>query len=121
MNGTSGRFDSTAKTVRSLLHRLGYRFRLRQGLTEGIEEMRLTRRHAVVEVIDCGRYSHPECRAQGRRHPPVPRTNDALRHREEELAAAGWRTIRVWSCEVDDAERLSELLDIELSGDLIAE
>ncbi|HEU4805167.1 MAG TPA: very short patch repair endonuclease [Nitrobacter sp.] len=108
--------------VRSLLHRLGYRFRLHRRDLPGTPDIVLPRRRAVVFVHGCFWHGHA-CKRSGM---PKSRTEywgpkiDANRRRDAKnrrvLRSLGWRVVIVWECELKRPERLSAKL-ARLLGD----
>lgn len=94
-------------TVRKLLHRLGFRFRLHRRDIPGNPDITLPKYRTVVFVHGCYWHRHKEC-DRGR---SVPSTNrkfwlakfkkNTERDTEvtNQLEAAGWRVLIVWECE----------------------
>lgn len=127
MGRIRGRNTGPERAVRSLLHRLGYRFRLHDAKLPGKPDIVLPRYRAVVLVHGCFWHRHPGC---SRASSPTThvgfwtrkfaRTVERDGEQEARLSALGWRVIVVWECELDDPEHLADRLDIALSGDLIA-
>lgn len=121
MARVKGRDTSPEIAVRSLLHRLGYRFRLHRKDLPGKPDVVLPRYRTVVLVHGCFWHQHPGCEAAAR---PASHTEywnrklDANRARDirnqAELERLGWRVVIVWECETKDssvlAKRLCELL-----------
>ena len=95
--------------VRSLLHRLGYRFRLHRKALPGCPDIVLPRHRAVVFVHGCFWHAH-RCKAGDR----LPATNTEFwRNKRNEnvirdrtaigrLRRLGWRILVVWECETKD-------------------
>ena len=113
--------------VRSILHRLGFRFRLHPRELPGKPDIVLPKYGAVVLVHGCFWHGHSGCPRSKR-----PQTNsvfwneklDKNRKRDEktlrELKQLGWMPIVVWECEVARsrkiARRLCRRLDSEKLG-----
>jgi DNA mismatch endonuclease (patch repair protein) len=105
------------RMVRSLLHRMGYRFRLNRKDLPGTPDIVLPRHKAVVLVHGCYWHRHPGCRYA---YTPKSRVEfwqakfDANVERdkrvEAELVALGWRVFTVWECEVKSGDGLIERL-----------
>ena len=109
--------------VRSMVHRLGYRFRLHKRDLPGTPDLVLRRHRAVIFVNGCFWHWHPDtqCPIAG-----LPKSNleywkpklERTRIRDQEhmvaLQSDGWRVLLVWECElrnpVDVIERISECL-----------
>lgn len=103
--------------VRSLAHRLGYRYRLHRKDIPGKPDLVFPGRRKVIFIHGCFWHQHPGCR-EGR--PPksntaywlpklernMERDKDALAR----LAAAGWDVLVIWECETKDAEILARTL-----------
>lgn len=93
--------------LRSLLHRLGYRFRVHDGTLPGRPDLVFTRRHKVIFVHGCFWHGH-SCKVGVR----LPKTNtefwdlkrktnqDRDARQAQELFALGWDVLVVWECEL---------------------
>lgn len=102
--------------VRSLLHRLGFRFRLHRRDLPGTPDIVLPGRHAVVFVHGCFWHGHT-CKRAGM---PKSRNTywaekiEANRRRDANkrrmLRSRGWRVLTVWECELKNPDRLSARL-----------
>lgn len=107
--------------VRSMVHRLGYRFRLQRRDLPGKPDLTLARHRAVIFVHGCFWHWHPDsaCPIAGLPksnldywQPKLARTRQRDREHLDALERLGWRTLVVWECELRDAERvLLRLLD----------
>ncbi|MEW5837438.1 MAG: DNA mismatch endonuclease Vsr [Pseudomonadota bacterium] len=107
--------------VRSLLHRLGYRFRLHRKDLPGTPDIVLPGRRTVVFVHGCFWHQHPGCKQATRPVANAAYWNEKLdrnmardaRHIHA-LGALGWKTIIVWECELKDIAALERRLIEEL-------
>lgn len=100
------------RKVRSLLHALGYRFRLHVRLP-GRPDIVMPRHRAVIFVHGCFWHRHPGC---PNTRTPKSRVSfwtqkfegnvqrDALVR--QQLSDAGWRAMVVWECELVDTAAL---------------
>jgi DNA mismatch endonuclease, patch repair protein len=103
-------------TVRSLLHRMGFRFRLHRQDLPGTPDIVLVRHRKVVFVHGCFWHGH-HC-PRGKR--PVTRREfwnlkldrniERDRGNQAALCAANWEFCVVWQCELKDIEKLAEKL-----------
>ena len=103
--------------VRSLLHAMGYRFRLHRKDLPGKPDIVLPRHRLVIFVHGCFWHGHRKCRLA-----QVPATRsefwqekfirNAARDQESEcrLRKLGWNVLVVWECEVRDPKWLFETL-----------
>lgn len=121
MGRIRGKDTEPEKCVRSLLHRLGYRFRLHDRNLPGRPDIVLRRFRTVIFVHGCFWHRHPGCRYA---YSPKSRTEfweekfarNIVRDQDAQaaLACTGWRVVTVWECETRDlpvlAERLEALL-----------
>ena len=110
MAAVRSRDTTPEKFVRSLLHRLGYRFRLHRKDLPGCPDIVLPRHRAVVFVHGCFWHAH-RCKAGDR----LPATNTEFwRNKRNQnvirdttaigrLRKFGWRVLIVWECETKDA------------------
>jgi DNA mismatch endonuclease (patch repair protein) len=109
--------------VRSLLHGLGYRFRLHQRGLPGSPDVVLARFRTVIFVHGCWWHGH-SC-AKGR---SIPATNTSFwtaklaanKSRDTRSAAAlrrtGWHVLTVWECETRSVDTLRERLAGKLTA-----
>lgn len=104
------------RIVRTLLHRLGYRFRVQLKGVPGRPDIGFPARKKAVMVNGCFWHAH-DC--GGFRMPTTrPEFWEAKfarnRERDERLAAAakaaGWECLTIWECELDDEAALAERL-----------
>ena len=117
MSRIRGRDTGPEKTVRSVLHRLGLRFRLQRKDLPGRPDIVLPRYRTVVLVHGCFWHRHTGCRFSY-----TPKSNQhfwaekfAGTVRRDKLNAgrlrrAGWKVIVIWECQVRDVERLRKRL-----------
>lgn len=96
--------------VRSMVHRLGYRFRLHRRNLPGAPDLVLPRHRAVIFVNGCFWHWHsdPLCSIAG-----LPKSNlqywepklARTRIRDQEnirlLEAKGWRVLTIWECQLN--------------------
>src|SRR5262245_33533447 len=100
--------------VRSVLHRLGYRFRLHRRDLPGRPDVVLPKYRTVIFVHGCFWHRHSHCRYC---YMPKSRVTFWKRKFEENvlrdrrarrrLKNQGWKVIAIWECELQDVERLS--------------
>ena len=110
--------DTTPEiAVRSLAHRLGYRFRLHKKDLPGKPDLVFPSRMRVIFVHGCFWHSHPGCSRT--RIPDANRPyweGKILRNmrRDEEnvkkLKGLGWRVLVIWECETNHRDALSKKL-----------
>jgi DNA mismatch endonuclease (patch repair protein) len=111
------------KKVRSLLHRLGFRFRLHRQDLPGKPDIVLPKHASVVFVHGCFWHRHPGCpRAttpathQDYWLPKFKRTVERDKRNQIELRRLGWRVAVVWECELRNLDRLAKRLTIAIAG-----
>jgi DNA mismatch endonuclease (patch repair protein) len=92
--------------VRSLLHRLGYRFRLHRKDMPGSPDIVLPKHRTAIFVNGCFWHRHANCHNattpsshQEYWLPKFSRTIERDRKNQERLRAEGWQVIVVWECE----------------------
>ncbi|TPM33540.1 DNA mismatch endonuclease Vsr [Mesorhizobium sp. B2-2-2] len=108
--------------VRRLAHSLGYRYRLHGADLPGKPDMVFRSRKAVIFIHGCFWHGH-DCK-RGNRPPTanadywrkkIARNVERDTASMEALAAAGWKSLIVWECEIKDSaaleRRLREFLD----------
>ena len=123
MAAIRGKDTKPERIVRSVLYRLGYRFRLHAAMLPGHPDIVLPCLRAVVLVHGCFWHSHT-CK-RGRSTPASNiafwrKKRAANKVRDQRNLAAlrrdGWRVFVVWECQTADlvgvGERLSSFLDV---------
>lgn len=111
------------RLVRSLLHRMGYRFRLHRKDLPGRPDIVLPKYRRVVLVHGCYWHRHPGCRLaytpKSNREFWQAKFNENVRRDERQnrqLSELGWRVVTVWECETREPATLAERLGREISG-----
>ena len=103
--------------MRSLVHRLGFRFRLHRSDLPGRPDLVLPGRRAVILVNGCFWHWHddPKCRISGLPksnlaywHSKLARTRERDRSNGLKLHQQGWRVLTVWECELRNMEGVEE-------------
>lgn len=113
------------KLVRTLLHRVGYRFRIRVNTLPGRPDIVLPKYRTAIFVHGCFWHRHAECRYA---YTPKSRTNfwgekfkatvERDRKKSDELRSVGWRVIVVWECELKkNAQAVINKIREELKGE----
>lgn len=110
--------------VRSMTHRMGYRFRLHRRDLPGKPDLTLRKYRTVIFVHGCFWHWHPEpdCPIAGLPKsnldywlPKLTRTRERDAEHLAELSNLGWRALVIWECELQspDAvlERICSFLD----------
>lgn len=121
MQQVKGKDTQPEKIVRSLLHSLGYRFRLHRKDLPGTPDLVFPSRRLVLFVHGCFWHGHgcrigqlPKSRLDYWQ-PKIEANRARDLRKEGALVAAGWRVVVVWQCELFDrdsfAVRLRSLLD----------
>ena len=101
------------RMVRSVLHRMGYRFRIRRSQLPGNPDIVLTRYKGLSSFIECFWHGHKNCRRSKR--PDANATfwahkldNNIARdiRQQKELKGLGWKTLIIWQCQIRDHTKL---------------
>ncbi len=121
MSRIGGKNTKPELIVRSLLHKMGYRFRLHRKDLPGRPDITLPRHKKVIFVNGCFWHGHKNCSRAKR-----PETNkkfwrDKLdkniardKVNASKLQELGWSVLVVWSCEIKDTGLLTQKLKIFL-------
>lgn len=109
--------------MRSLLHCLGYRFRLHRKDLPGSPDIVLPKYRTAIFVHGCFWHRHQRCRFA---YTPKTRTefwkekfgDNIVRDRKtaRSLRQAGWHVLTVWECELSAPDRLATRLHRVLSS-----
>jgi len=105
------------RMVRSMLHRMGYRFRLHPKDLPGKPDITLPKHKKIVFVHGCFWHGHQDCPRAKR-----PTTNKDFWNNKldknitrdkrvlEELSALGWQVLIIWTCQCKHTELLKRKL-----------
>ena len=108
-----GKDTAPEKAVRSLLHRLGFRFRLHRSDLPGTPDIVMPGRGIVILVHGCFWHQHPNCP-----HATRPTSNCAYWNakldrnvvrdadNQRALKRLGWKVAVIWECQLKDIDRL---------------
>jgi len=122
MAAIRGRDTKPELIVRSLTHRLGFRFRLHAADLPGKPDLVFRTRRAAVFVHGC--YWHLHTCKRGRSTPianadfwQTKRTRTRLRDKRSVVALqqAGWKVLVIWECQLNDRDGLEKRLSAFLS------
>jgi DNA mismatch endonuclease, patch repair protein len=112
-----GKNTTPEKAVRSLLHRLGFRFRLHRTDLPGTPDIVMPGRRTALFVHGCFWHQHANCRSAKR-----PAGNRVYWNRKLDrnmlrdgankraLKKLGWKVIIVWECQTKHAAKLRSRL-----------
>ena len=121
MSRIRSRDTKPEKLVRSLLHRMGCRFRLHRKDLPGKPDIVLPKYQTAILVHGCYWHRHPDCRFaytpksnrqfwENKFQENIARDARQVQH----LTALGWRALIIWECETRNPEVLAERLRREL-------
>jgi DNA mismatch endonuclease (patch repair protein) len=122
MSKIRGRDTKPEIAVRSMLHRMGFRFRTHDRSLPGTPDIVLARYRTVVLVHGCFWHRHPGCRFAY-----TPKTREQFWEEKfrtntlrdarvlTELKELGWRVVVVWECELSTPDELRSRLREEIS------
>lgn len=122
MSGIKGKNTKPEMLVRSMLHKMGYRFRLHMKDLPGKPDIVLPKYHTVVFVHGCFWHRHSGCKYA---YTPKSRSdfwNEKFKKNVERdsanrdgLQRAGWVVLTVWECETKNVDSLSKALEMLMS------
>ncbi len=117
MARVTGKNTKPELMVRSLLHRLGFRFRLHRSDLPGNPDITLPKYKKVIFVHGCFWHGHAGCPRAKR-----PSTNRTFWEKKldknierdkktiSELTTLGWDSMVIWSCEIKDVDNVRKRL-----------
>src|SRR5262245_2134317 len=123
MSRVKGANTQPEKLVRSLLHRLGFRFRLHRKDLPGKPDIVLPRHRKVIFVHGCFWHGHEGCSRSAR-----PTSNQEFwdkklagnierdRRNFEKLENEGWQYLVLWQCELKDKSTLTKKIRAFMKG-----
>ena len=117
MSKIKGKDTKPEKVVRSLLHQMGYRFRLHRRDLPGNPDIVLPKHKKVIFVHGCFWHRHKDCPRAKR-----PSTNkkfwneklskniDRDKRNQASLGKSGWTSLVIWQCQIKNLEKLEKSL-----------
>ena len=105
-------------SVRSVLHRMGYRFRLHRKDLPGAPDIVLPGHGKIILVHGCFWHGHRGCRRAARPTSNVDFWNDRLdgniqrdERNRRRLRQLGWKVLVLWECQIQPEARLRWILE----------
>lgn len=121
MSHIRGRDTRPERAVRSMLHGMGYRFRLFVANLPGRPDIVLRKYETVIFVHGCFWHRHKRCRfaytPKSREEFWLKKLNSNVTRDsqvEMELRKLGWHVVTVWECELKHPEQLARRLNLGL-------
>ena len=121
MSRIKNRDTKPEKIVRSLLHKLGYRFRLNRKDLPGKPDITLPKYKTVIFVHGCYWHRHEGCKLA---YTPKSRSEfwdkkfqqNIKRDKivKQQILDAGWKHVVIWECETKDIKKLEEIINKQL-------
>ena len=117
MSRVKNRNTAVEVKVRSLLHRMGYRFRLHRTDLPGTPDIVLPRLRKVIFVHGCLWHAHEGCRRG--RYPSsntefwttkIRKNIERDRLAQASLKLTGWAVLVIWQCQTNNIGDLRSLL-----------
>lgn len=117
MGRIAGKNTKPELAVRSILHRMGFRFRVNQKDLPGKPDIVLKKHRTIIMVHGCFWHRHPNCSDA-----TTPKTRTEFWQKKfddtvardkrniEALTGSGWNVIIVWQCELKNPGTLAEYL-----------
>jgi len=117
MSGISGKNTKPEVTVRKVLHKMGFRYRLHVASLPGCPDIVLPKYKKIIFVNGCFWHGHSGCKRSAR-----PRTNADFWNKkiegnisrdkkiEEELERLGWSVLIIWQCQIKDRDILQKII-----------
>lgn len=109
MSGIRSRDTKPERTVRSWLHRNGYRFRINRKDLPGTPDIVLPKYRTVIFVHGCFWHRHEGCKLAYMPKSNVRKWADKFSKNVErdktklrECQQAGWKVVVIWECETRD-------------------
>lgn len=118
MANIKGRDTKPEKIVRSMIHRMGFRFSLHRTDLPGKPDIVLPRHRKIILVNGCFWHGHKGCKKA-----TIPQTNTEFwttkieknRSRDRrvvrQLRRLGWVVLVIWQCEISKPDRLLTKLE----------
>lgn len=119
-----GKDTKPEKVVRSLLHQMGYRFRLHRNDLPGNPDIVLPKHKKVIFVHGCFWHGHKDCSRAKRPSTNKKFWNEKLsknmkrdKKNQDALRDLGWKYKIIWQCQVKSAKKIQKVLMKFISGE----
>ena len=122
MRAVKSRNTQPEMTVRRIVHRMGYRYRLHRKDLPGKPDLAFISRRKAIFVHGCFWHGH-DC-PRGAREPKtnrdywipkIAKTRKRDKATMERLRKMDWKTLVIWECETKDAEELGKRIQAYLA------
>lgn len=118
MSGISGKNTKPELTVRKVLHKMGFRYRLHVASLPGCPDIVLPKYKKIIFVNGCFWHGHSECKRSARPSTNVDFWNKKIEGNisrdkkiKEELERLGWSVLIIWQCQIKDLDTLQKTID----------
>ena len=117
MSKIKGKNTKPEMTVRSTLHRMGYRFRIHDKKLPGSPDIVLSRHKKIIFVHGCFWHGHAGCKRAAMPesnfefwNKKISRNIERDNSTERELRSFGWQVLIIWQCQTKDPDALRMIL-----------
>lgn len=118
MAKVKGRDTAPELIVRSLLHRMGYRFRVHRKDLPGSPDIVLPKYSKAIFVHGCFWHGHKGCKKAARPTTRVEFWNNKIDGNiqrdirvRKKLESSGWKVLVVWECKTKQPKQLIRMLE----------
>jgi len=116
--------DTTPEmATRSILRKMGYRYRLHRRDLPGTPDIAIGRLKAIIDVRGCFWHRHKGCRLASEPSTNVKFWTDKFarnvsrdRRNTRQWAKLGWKAVVLWECELNDPKSVAKKLKRFLDG-----
>ncbi|MCX6830089.1 MAG: very short patch repair endonuclease [candidate division Zixibacteria bacterium] len=117
MASIKGRDTVPEKKIRSIVHRMGYRYSLHDKELPGCPDIVLNKYRKIIFVNGCFWHGHGACKRSAR-----PLTNrkfwnskidsNIIRDKKfrRQLRSNGWKVLTIWQCEINNSQKVYKKL-----------
>lgn len=121
MSRIRGKNTQPELIVRSVLHKMGYRFRLHRKNLPGKPDIVLPKYKTVIFVHGCFWHRHKGCKFAY-----IPKSRISFWNRKfdrtlqldkinlNKLKRLGWNVLTIWECDISNTNKIKQLLKIKL-------
>src|SRR6266550_3933649 len=118
MSRIRGKDTTPEMRVRSVLHRMGYRFRLHRKDLPGKPDIVFVSRRVALFVHGCFWHRHKGCKncttpTNNRRFWTDKLNGNATRDKRirQSLRRLGWNSFVIWECQIEDPQKLDKVVN----------
>jgi|SRR6185369_16235194 len=117
MSRIKSKHSAPEMKLRSLIHRMGFRYRLHVKNLPGKPDLVFPAKHAIIFMHGCFWHRHSDCKLARLPKSRIPFWSDKLEANKardqvhhQQLIQLGWRVLVVWECQLTNTASVAKMV-----------